>query len=309
MNEFTFQFAAYRLAEGNINAPKPKAVFFSYQFYDFLPTRTERMKLKQHGPVYILTRPKGGPSLGLKYTVDLGKATAEQAEDFVGYMMTKPLTINIWDADSLLLVGACKVELEGLLRCGNKDAALAMEYDVIAPPTSEEAVDVSKSRGSVAGRVQLILNNHGYRSVKTCDTEGTQQDGHVNWRHQPLYNKKLQGLYRVEAKPLSQTDISLRSMLKSRQKKEYRAHSSSESREWTFSPNELGALSHSLDRSSAGKISIKGMVLSELKNLCIILAKTFYRWWTTESKRRMQTQASMLYRLTSMGTFTSSSLR
>ena len=43
-NEITFQFAAFRVLEGT-NSPRPKSVYFTYQFFNSLPTRTERMRL------------------------------------------------------------------------------------------------------------------------------------------------------------------------------------------------------------------------------------------------------------------------
>jgi hypothetical protein len=43
-HEITMQFAAYRCAQGE-NVPQPRKVFFTFQFYNALPTRTERMSL------------------------------------------------------------------------------------------------------------------------------------------------------------------------------------------------------------------------------------------------------------------------
>ena len=47
-NEVTFQFAAYRSVEGSITTT-PSSLYFTYQFFNALPTRTERMKLTGSG--------------------------------------------------------------------------------------------------------------------------------------------------------------------------------------------------------------------------------------------------------------------
>jgi hypothetical protein len=47
-NEVTFQFAAFRVVEG-AKVKSPNSLYFTYQFFNALPTRTERMKLLGKG--------------------------------------------------------------------------------------------------------------------------------------------------------------------------------------------------------------------------------------------------------------------
>ena len=49
-NELTLQFAAMRVVTRG-PGPTPRSVFFSFQFFNCLPTRTERMMLDNEGDI------------------------------------------------------------------------------------------------------------------------------------------------------------------------------------------------------------------------------------------------------------------
>lgn len=55
-HEITLQFAAFRTLSGDGGGgggavvPSPTSLYFTYQFYTCLPTRTERMLLRPDGP-------------------------------------------------------------------------------------------------------------------------------------------------------------------------------------------------------------------------------------------------------------------
>jgi hypothetical protein len=56
-NEITLQFAAMRVVTRG-PGPTPRSVFFSFQFFNCLPTRTERMMLDNEGDIDEVRREK-----------------------------------------------------------------------------------------------------------------------------------------------------------------------------------------------------------------------------------------------------------
>ena len=183
-NEITFQFAAFRTIQG-LNIPQPRAVHFTYQFFNNHPTRTEHMLLshKNRGPLLSERKPgamsepmilirddadgRNVPSLAYKYTLDTSIVPGE-TRLFPEYLKERTLYIEVWDSDSLLPIGTIAVELAGLLRQGEKIVKSALEYDVISSATNDNLADgvpTVQARalpaGRVTGRVQLLMSNYG----------------------------------------------------------------------------------------------------------------------------------------------------
>jgi Ca2+-binding EF-hand superfamily protein len=182
-HEITFQFAAFRTAEG-LNIPQPRTVYFTFQFFNNLPTRTERMVLASGGDAFLNARAPGSlsmprvliredrhgrniPSLAIKYHIDTSTIPGE-TRDFAEYLGMKTLFIEVWDGDSLHQIGTVAVELQQLLRQGDPVVKSALEYDVISSSIegdSTSALPIIQARslpaGRVAGRVQLLVSNYG----------------------------------------------------------------------------------------------------------------------------------------------------
>ena len=183
-NEVTFQFAAFRTIQG-LNIPQPRAVHFTFQFFNNYPTRTEHMVLSQKNRGALLSERKAGsisepmilvredtdgrvvPSLAYSYIVDNSLVPGE-TRLFPEYLKERTLYIEVWDSDSLLKVGTIAVELAGLLRQGEKVIKSALEYDIISSSADEiigEGIPTVQARalpaGRVTGRVQLLMSNYG----------------------------------------------------------------------------------------------------------------------------------------------------
>ena len=69
---------------------------------------------------------------------------------FCTFLNERALTIDIWDGDSMMLFGQCKVPLYLLMRSGAPMRVTGMEFDVFEPDTA----------GKIGG-LQLVLTNQG----------------------------------------------------------------------------------------------------------------------------------------------------
>jgi nephrocystin-4 len=56
-----------------------------------------------------------------------------EGENFVNYVASKPLSVNVWDGDSLLLLGTIDIDLSPLLRQGKEAVQLVEEYELVQP--------------------------------------------------------------------------------------------------------------------------------------------------------------------------------
>ncbi len=252
VNEFTFQFAAFRVVRG-VNAIKPRSVFFTFQFYDREPTRTERMKLRAADEEerndnhttgvshpYILTRSKRGardaPSLALKFVIDTDSASQNEGREFAEYLREKTLFIECWDGDSLHSLGVIAVEMASLMRQGDRSVKVAKEFDVIDSNLSGGVVDIHGNMlpgGRVVGKVQLIVSNYGFKSSSSrkrrdpadplgneVEASGTALTDGTNWRVKTAFGtskgatSKRKPQYRTRARPLADTNAELGRLLK-----------------------------------------------------------------------------------------------
>ena len=183
-NEVSFQFAAFRPAAPGANAPTPRSVFFTYQFYNCAPTRTERLQLRgddgegaadlssaaradpESGllPPRLLLRDAaqgGGPGLVLKYDVDTSTGRPTETEQFAEYLGSRAMQVDVWDGDAMMHLGSASVLLLPLLRQGRRSVKYHAEFDIVrvedgdasAPPSSSNnrsAADIALRSGTAA---------------------------------------------------------------------------------------------------------------------------------------------------------------
>ena len=176
-NEITFQFAAFRVLEGT-NASRPKSVYFTYQFFNSLPTRTERMRLAGNAGrsnrrrrdtdsaygadsnSYLRKRPNGSlsePFVLVRESTSRGRRSSSsevpslaikytvdttlvpgESRLFTEYLAYKTLYIDVWNGDSLMQMGTVAIDLRQLLRQGEPFVKNALEYDVIGTPETSD---------------------------------------------------------------------------------------------------------------------------------------------------------------------------
>lgn len=68
------------------------------------------------------------------------------------YLKDSVLTIDLWNGDSLMHYGTCKVPLHTIMRQGEPTKVVASEFDVCEP-----------DQGQYVGGLQLLITNEGRR--------------------------------------------------------------------------------------------------------------------------------------------------
>ncbi|KAL4646096.1 nephrocystin-4 isoform X2 [Arapaima gigas] len=144
-NKLILQFLAFsRIPQEGMDMDWPKTVYFTFQVYRFPPVRTQRLSLLSAdgaaGDKYpcILaivgadgTIDSGSPGLELDYLVDPDFLKPGELRWFLRYLALHTLQIDVWDGDSLLLVGSAAVELKHLLRQGRPAVQVTQDLEVI----------------------------------------------------------------------------------------------------------------------------------------------------------------------------------
>lgn len=207
VNDVTLQFAAFRHASKAQPASRPTCVYFSYQFYTAAPTRTELLKLlsPDDGRLCVLARDdsfhRNEPPLALRHVVDCSEGSSIEALEFAEYLAHKVLYVDVWDSDSLIMLGTCAVPLRDVMRQGAPSVRRAIECDVVSvdlgsgASTNQGSGSVIYSggllQGEVVGSVQIILCNHGKRGSGLPRAGGVPKSGDdglgmdLNWRINP----------------------------------------------------------------------------------------------------------------------------
>ncbi|KAL1776427.1 nephrocystin-4 isoform X1 [Sigmodon hispidus] len=164
-NEIVLQFLAFsRAAQECPGAPWPQTVYFTFQFYRFPPETTPRLQLvKLDGTGKSNTSSlshvlvpinkdgsfdAGSPGFQLRYMVDPGFLKPGEQRWFTHYLAAQTLQVDIWDGDSLLLIGSAGVQMKHLLRQGRPAVQVSHELEVTATEYEQETMVVS---GDVAG--------------------------------------------------------------------------------------------------------------------------------------------------------------
>ncbi|CAL1543175.1 unnamed protein product [Lymnaea stagnalis] len=159
-NEIIFQFLAFTRspfldlsgAQGSVH---PATVFFTFQFYRFPQVTTERMLLAKaqndlsshpQAVPFILQRlnpdgsvMEGPPGLEVKYPIDPTYLKPGEVNLFWQHLARQTMHIDVWDGDSLLLLGSAAVELKYLFRGGNEAVQTTFELDVLATEYQEDS--------------------------------------------------------------------------------------------------------------------------------------------------------------------------
>ncbi|XP_064446121.1 nephrocystin-4 isoform X8 [Mirounga angustirostris] len=156
-NEIVLQFLAFsRVSQDCQGAPWPKTVYFTFQFYRFPPVTTPRLQLvgldetgrtRSGSLLHLLvltdkddSSEAGPPGFQLKYLVEPGFLKPGEQRWFTHYLATQTLQIDVWDGDSLLLVGSAAVQMKQLLRQGRPAVQVLHELEVVATEYEQDVV-------------------------------------------------------------------------------------------------------------------------------------------------------------------------
>ncbi|XP_035378010.1 nephrocystin-4 isoform X1 [Electrophorus electricus] len=180
-NTLILQFLAFtRLPQAGVGMGWPSCVHFTFQLYRFPPVSSQPLRLVEaegwHGPadpcVLLPVNAGGAPRLGapglqLQYCVDPTTLKPGERVWFLRYLALHSLHIDVWDSDSLLLIGSAAVELKHVLRQGRPAVQVCHELEII---TTEYLQDIAVATGQAAavsvyttvkGRLHMRLGNIG----------------------------------------------------------------------------------------------------------------------------------------------------
>ncbi|XP_045402248.1 nephrocystin-4 isoform X3 [Lemur catta] len=190
-NEIVLQFLAFsRVAQDSRGTSWPKTVYFTFQFYRFPPTTTPRLQLVKldetgktsSGSLSHVLVPidkdgsfdAGSPGFQLKYMVDPGSLKPGEQRWFLRYLASQTLQMDVWDGDSLLLLGSAAVQMKHLLRQGRPAVQVSQELEVVMTEYEWDTMAVSGDvtgfgsvkpigvHSVVKGRLYLTLANVGH---------------------------------------------------------------------------------------------------------------------------------------------------
>ncbi|XP_021099088.1 nephrocystin-4 isoform X5 [Heterocephalus glaber] len=195
-NEMVLHFLAFsRVAQDYQGTPWPKTVYFTFQFYRFPPVTTPRLQLvpldRAGGPSsaslsHLLvpiskdgSYDTGPPGLQLRYAVGPEFLKPGEQRWFLRYLAVHTLQIDVWDGDSLLLLGSAAVPMKHLLRQGRPAVQVAHQLEVVAteyeqdtPVSGFGSVKPIGVHTVVQGRLHLTLANVGHacerRAKESC---------------------------------------------------------------------------------------------------------------------------------------------
>ncbi|XP_072537672.1 nephrocystin-4 isoform X2 [Salminus brasiliensis] len=186
-NTLILQFLAFtRVPQAGVHTDWPSSVHFTFQLYRFPPVTTQCLKLLEPEPkprpdypcVLSLinkdgTLSSGCPGLQLQYRVDPSFLKPGERVWFLRYLALHSLQIDVWDSDSLLLIGSAAVELKHMLRQGRSAVQVSHELEVITTDYLQDTSLVSEHAGrhgaipaisvytTVKGRLHVRLGNMG----------------------------------------------------------------------------------------------------------------------------------------------------
>ncbi|CAK6440536.1 unnamed protein product [Pipistrellus nathusii] len=202
-NEVVLQFLAFsRVPQDEPGTPWPRTVYFTFQFYRFPPATTPRLQLLlldgpgkgRPGPLTHVLVPTAGhhgaadagpPGFQLRFRVDPAFLRPGERRWFARYLAAQSLQVDVWDGDSLLLVGSAAVPLQHLLRQGRPAVQVSHELEVLATEYEQDAMVLSgavTAPGSVRpigvhtvvkGLLHLTLANVGHPCEQSGREAGT----------------------------------------------------------------------------------------------------------------------------------------
>ncbi|KAG2522009.1 hypothetical protein JM16_005764 [Phytophthora kernoviae] len=219
-NEVRFHFAAYRACSPNAEVtahmpcePAPARVYFTFQFYNFPPTRTETLRLSRAfdngagGEIqtFLLLResPSNKPSLAIQFDVDTTTTQNPlETRRFAEYLKWNNLYVDVWDADSLFQLGTFAIPLHELLRQGSGIKKFQAEIEITSPLAGTLAVDHYADDGGTA--VCAVPEKSGTNNAGVgllADFLDTNKDGKIEYREFDQFltkDKQRTGMSRAE---------------------------------------------------------------------------------------------------------------
>ncbi|XP_061760784.1 nephrocystin-4 isoform X2 [Nerophis ophidion] len=187
-NLLVFQFLAFTRKPVKGVAPEwPSNIYFTFQFYRFPPVTSQQLRLlnssklqqKDGDPLpCVLTAINNdgsvnsdSPGLQVQFRVDDSFLKPGEKRWFLRYLALHTMRIDIWDSDSLLLIGSTAIELKYMLRHGKTAVQSLHEMDVLttdyvgedALQTDHASNNLTAVQSIVRGRLHIRTGNIGHQ--------------------------------------------------------------------------------------------------------------------------------------------------
>ncbi|KAK7135944.1 hypothetical protein R3I94_014570 [Phoxinus phoxinus] len=192
-NTLILQFLAFtRVPQTGVNSDWPSSVHFTFQLYRFQPVTTERLKLldpernsklksNPHYPCVLSLINKDGtlnsgfPGLQLQYRVDPQFLKPGERGWFLRYLALHSLQIDVWDSESLMLIGSAAVELKHMLRQGRAAVQVSHELEVITTEYLQDANFASRhdSKHSASPAINVYTTVKGILHLRLGNVGGS----------------------------------------------------------------------------------------------------------------------------------------
>ncbi|XP_066230978.1 nephrocystin-4 [Saccopteryx leptura] len=198
-NEIVLQFLAFsRVPQEDPGTPWPKTVYFTFQFFRFPPTTTPRLQLRRLEDTgmssagslsHVLvpmdkdgSREAGSPGFELRFLVDPGFLRPGERRWFCRYLAAQTLQVDVWDGDSLLLIGSTAVQMKHLLRQGRPAVQVSHELEVVATEYEQDAMvlsgDVTGFGGVKPIGVHTVVKGHLHLTLANVGHPCEQRERH-----------------------------------------------------------------------------------------------------------------------------------
>ncbi|XP_029910825.1 nephrocystin-4 [Myripristis murdjan] len=175
-NLLVFQFLAFsRIPTAGVSPDWPDNIYFTFQFYRFPPVTSQQLKLltsdkvqqKASDPLPCVlasinkdgTVNSGSPGLQIQFRVDEGFLRPGEKRWFLRYLALHSMQIDIWDSDSLLLIGSTAIELKYMLRQGRSAVQALHEVEVLTTDyVGEDTLLTSTEAGRRSASSSMIVH-------------------------------------------------------------------------------------------------------------------------------------------------------
>ncbi|XP_008411314.1 nephrocystin-4 isoform X1 [Poecilia reticulata] len=154
-NLLVFEFLAFtRIPGAGGESDWPRNIYVTFQFYRFPPVTSQQLKLltsdkvrpkaNEALPCVLATINKdgsvntGSPGLQIQFRVDDDFLRPREKRWFLRHLALHTMHIDVWDSDSLLLIGSTAMELKYLLRQGKPAVQALHELEILTTDYVEE---------------------------------------------------------------------------------------------------------------------------------------------------------------------------
>eukprot|EP00826_Nyctotherus_ovalis_P039275 TRINITY_DN3763_c0_g1_i3.p1 TRINITY_DN3763_c0_g1~~TRINITY_DN3763_c0_g1_i3.p1 ORF type:complete len:1055 (-),score=254.86 TRINITY_DN3763_c0_g1_i3:159-3323(-) len=182
----------------------PKKLAFSMQFYTSPLIRTESAivdesigemcPLKLGGAVKNWTNflSSQGDSVRVQFDIEpYGDDIDKSFKEFIEYLKENACKIWIWNPETLILIGVCKIPLIDLIRVEESMKVVKKKCEIFAP---------TDRNNEIIGQLYVTLHNIGRK-----DSGGTQLKADAIMKESPL---KKRGKVKVKSKPITAQELS-----------------------------------------------------------------------------------------------------